>query len=195
MLVVNLLNERILNMDNNLNFKDIEENKNLIAETTYNSISNLFSKEEQKNILVAEINPEYMDGIKLCEHYNIDIKTGINCLICECKRSENKSYVALLVPTGYKYNMSSTVKKYTNSRMVSVAPLEYVLEQTKMEYGSINPIELPQEWNIFIDPKVMEVDRIICGSGLQKSKLSLPSKYLLKLKNVEILENLAKEVN
>ena len=64
-----------------------------------------------------------------------------------------------------------------------------------MEYGSINPIEFPQEWNIFIDPKVMEVDRIICGSGLQKSKLSLPSKYLLKLKNVEILENLAKEVN
>ncbi len=115
-------------MDNNLNFKDIEENKNLIAETTYNSISNLFSKEEQKNILVAEINPEYMDGIKLCEHYNIDIKTGINCLICECKRSENKSYVALLVPTGFKYNMPSTVRKYTNSRMVSVAPLEYVLE-------------------------------------------------------------------
>ena len=64
-----------------------------------------------------------------------------------------------------------------------------------MEYGSINPIELPQEWNIFIDPKVMEVDRIICGSGLQKSKLSLPSKYLLKLNNVEILENLAKEVD
>ncbi len=79
--------------------------------------------------------------------------------------------------------------------MVSVAPLEYVLEQTKMEYGSINPIGLPQEWKIFIDPKVMEVDRIICGSGLQKSKLSLPSKYLLKLNNVEILENLAKEVD
>ncbi len=64
-----------------------------------------------------------------------------------------------------------------------------------MEYGSINPIGLPQEWKIFIDSKVMEVDRIICGSGLQKSKLSLPSKYLLKLNNVEILENLAKEVD
>ena len=39
----------------------------------------------------------------------------------------------------------------------------------------------------------MEVDRIICGSGLQNSKLSLPSKYLLKLNNAEILDNLAKE--
>lgn len=113
--------------------------------------------------------------------------------MCECKRGENKKYVALLVPTGYRYNMSSTVRKHTNSRMVSVAPLEYVLEKTKMEYGSINPIGIPSEWMIFIDPKVMEVDRIVCGSGLQKSKISLPSKYLLKLENVEILDNLAKE--
>lgn len=179
-------------MDNNLDFKKIEENKDLIAETTYNCIKSLFSKEEQENILVAEIDPEYMDGIKLCEHYNIDIKTGANCLVCECKRGENKSHVALLVPTGYKYNMSSTVRKYTNSRMVSVASLDFVLEQTKMEYGSINPIGLPKEWKVFIDPKVMEAERIICGSGLQKSKLSLPSKYLLKLNNVEILEDLAK---
>lgn len=182
-------------MHNKLEFKKIVDNKKLVSESTYKCIENLFSKEEKSNILVAEIDTEYMEGIKLCEHYNIDIKTGVNCLVCECKRGENKNYVALLVPTGYKYNMSSTVRKYTNSRMVSVAPLEYVLEKTKMEYGSINPIGLPQEWKIFIDPKVMEVDRIICGSGLQKSKLSLPSKYLLKLNNVEILENLAKEVD
>ena len=62
-----------------------------------------------------------------------------------------------------------------------------------MEYGSINSIVLPNEWKILIDSKIMEVDRMICGIGLQKSKFSLPSKYLLKLRNVEVLENLAKE--
>ena len=180
-------------MTKRLNFKKIVECKNLVSESTYNCINNIYSEEEKSNIFVAEIDPEYMDGVKLCEYYNIDIKTGANCLICECKRGDNKSYVALLVPTGYRYNMSSTVRKYTNSRMVSVAPLEYVLEKTKMEYGSINPIGLPNEWKVFIDPKVMEVDRIICGSGRKESKLSLPSKYLLKLNNAEILENLAKE--
>lgn len=176
-----------------LQFKKVVENKNLVAKPTYDYIDKFFTEEEKNNLLVAEINPEYMDGIKLCKQYNIDIRMGVNCLICECKRSHNKEYVALLVPTGYKYNMSSTVRKHTNSRMVSVAPLDYVLEQTKMEYGSINPIGLPNEWKIFIDPKVLEVDNIICGSGLQKSKLSLPSKYLLKLNNIEIIENLAKE--
>ena len=181
-------------MENNkLEFEKISNNKDLISESTLKCIQSTFSQEEIDEILVAKINPEFMDGIKLCEHYDIDTKTGANCLICECKRGENKNYVALLVPTGYKYNMSSTVRKHANSRMVSVAPLEYVLQETKMQYGSINPIGLPENWKIFVDPKVMEVERIICGSGLQNSKLSLPSKYLLKLNNVEILNNLTKE--
>lgn len=180
-------------MNNELEFKKVVDNKELVAEPTYNCIDKLFSEEEKNDFLVAEINSEFMDGIKLCEHYNVNPKIGANCLICECKRGENKSYVALLVPTGYRYNMSSTVRKYTNSRMVSVAPLDYVLEKTKMEYGSINPIGLPEDWKLFIDPKVLKVERIICGSGLQKSKISLPSKYLLKLNNAEVLENLAKE--
>lgn len=179
-------------MDNKLEFKHITDDK-LVSKPTFDCINSIFSDKEKNDILVAEISPEYMDGIKLCEYYNIDARTGANCLICECIRGENKNYVGLVVPTGYKYNMSSTVRKLMNARTVSVAPLDYVLEETKMEYGSINPIGLPKEWKIFIDSKVMDVDRIICGSGLQKSKLSLPSKYLMKLPNTEIINNLAKD--
>ena len=180
-------------MKQELIFNKIINKQELVSKATYNCIINTFSKEEQKEILVAEINPQYMDGLKLFENYNIDSYLGVNCLICECKRKDLIQYAALLVPTGFKYNMSSTVRKHTNSRMVSVAPLEYVLKKTKMEYGSINPIGLPDDWKIYIDPIVMESDMIICGSGLQKSKLCLPSNYLLKLNNVEILENLAKQ--
>lgn len=179
--------------NNKLVFEKIINKQDLVAVSTLNCIQNIFTPKEIDEILVAEINPEYMDGIKLCEYYGIDVKIGVNCLICECKRAESKNYVALLVPTGCKYNMSSTVRKHTNSRMVSVAPLEYVLQETKMEYGSINPLGLPENWKIYVDPKVMKNERIICGSGLQKSKLSLPSKYLLKLNNVEVLDNLVKE--
>ena len=177
-----------------LKFNKVTENKNLVANSTYNSIINTFNEDEQDNILVSEIDQNYMDGNLLCEHYGVDPNTGVNCLICECKRGDIKSYVALLVPVGYIYSMNKTVRKYTNSRMVSVAPIDFVLDKTGMEYGSINPIGLPKEWKIFIDPKVLEVERIICGSGVQKSKLSLPSKYLLKLDNAEILNDLAIEM-
>lgn len=179
-----------------LDFKCIldKDINNLVSAPTMNCLKKYLTEEELKDVYVACIDEEYIDGIGICEHYNVDTKNGANCLICECKRGDNRKYVALVVPVSYKYNMSTTIRKYTNSRMVSVAPLEKVLEDTKMEYGSINPIGLPDYYDIIIDTKVMDVDRIICGSGLRISKLSLPTAYLRKLPNVYIMDNVAKEI-
>lgn len=90
--------------------------------------------------------------------------------------------------------MGSVVRKYTNSRVVSVAPLEYVLDKTKLEFGSITPIGLPDDWQILVDPLIKEQQNIIIGGGLVKSKISLPTELFLKLPNVEIVEGIAKQV-
>lgn len=171
-----------------------ENAANMVSKPTINCLMKYLTHEELKNVFVASIDEEYIDGTSICEHYNVDTKNGANCLICECKRGNVRKCVALVVPVGYKYNMSTTIRKYTNSRMVSVAPLEKVLEDTKMEYGSINPIGLPDEYDIIIDSKVMNVDRIICGSGVRISKLSIPTEYLKKLPNIYIMDNVAKEI-
>ena len=180
-------------MKETLDFIEVVNNKDLVSKPTYKYIMDNFTEEEINNFFVARINPEYMDGISLFNHYRINDKLGVNCLICECRRNADVKYVALLVPTGYKYNMSSVVRKHVNARVVSVANLDYVLESTGMEYGSINPLGLPDNWKVLIDPKVLNSEYIICGSGLKTSKISFPSKYLLRIKNSELLENLAKE--
>ena len=63
-----------------------------------------------------------------------------------------------------------------------------------MEYGSINPLGLPENIKILYDPLVLKEKFIICGSGLQNSKIMLPSKYIEKLPNSMRLDNLAKIV-
>ncbi|MFA5602803.1 MAG: YbaK/EbsC family protein [Bacilli bacterium] len=175
-----------------LDFKPVIDNKDLVSSSVLEAILDLNNKED---ILVAEIDQNYAGGLELCERYKVDPKYGANCLIVEAKRSDAKTYAALLVPVGYKYNMSTVVRKQLNARMVSVAPLNFVLENTKMEYGSITPIGIPTDWLIFIDPLVLKQDKIIIGSGLKKSKLMIPSFILLKLPNAIILEGLAKEGN
>jgi len=177
-----------------LDFAPIIDNKDLVSECIFDLINKNFDGDEKEKILVASINPNYADGKKLCEMYNIDEAMGFNCLIVECKRNEEKKYCALVVPIGYRYNMSSTVRKYTNSRMVSVAPLEYVLDKTKMEYGSITPIGLPDEWEVLIDPMIKDKDVVIIGGGILKSKIMIPVSLLLKLPKVKIIEKLAKEI-
>ena len=178
----------------NLKFNPIIESENLVPSCIYNFVSKWDNDNEKNKFLVAEINPEFADGNKLCEEYNIDKKIGFNCLIVECKRNEIIKYCALIVPIGYKYNMGSVVRKYTNSRIVSVAPLDYVLDKTKMEFGSITPIGLPEDWQILVDPLIKEQENIIIGGGLVKSKISLPTELFLKLPNVEIVEGIAKQV-
>ena len=42
-------------MDNKLNFNKVIDNKDLVSESTYNCINNIFSDEEKNNILVASI--------------------------------------------------------------------------------------------------------------------------------------------
>jgi prolyl-tRNA editing enzyme YbaK/EbsC (Cys-tRNA(Pro) deacylase) len=176
-----------------LEFVPVVYNKELVPQCIYDYVNKFIEKERQNEILVTEINPNYAEGHKLREVYSIDKSMGFNCLIVECKRNNDKKYCALIVPIGYKYNMSNVVRKYTNSRMISVAPLEYVLEKTGMEYGSITPIGLPTEWEILIDPLVKEKEKIIIGGGLAKSKIMIPVDLFLKMPKVKILENLAKK--
>ncbi len=176
-----------------LEFVSIKDNKDLVACVTYDFLIKYFAN-NITDFKVAKINPEYMDGYSLFAHYELDSFIGINCLICEVIKKDSRELVALLVPTGYKYNMSSIVKKYFNAKRVSVAPLEEVLSLTKMEYGSINPFGLPENMKILYDPLVLKSEFIICGSGLQKFKIMLSSKYIEKLPNSNTLENLAKIV-
>lgn len=177
----------------NLEFKPILENKNLVSKNILEFIDNNF--ENKNEIFVVKIDHKYAGGEEFCEHYNIDKMDGFNCLIVSCKRKDVVKYCALLVPVGYRYDMSGVVKKYTDSRKVAVAPLDYVLEKTNMEYGSITPIGLPSEWKILIDSKINDVKYVVLGSGLKHSKLLINTKLLLSMNNVEVIDKIAKEYN
>jgi len=61
-----------------------------------------------------------------------------------------------------------------------------------MEYRSITVVGLPESWPILIDPRIVLLERVFVGSGLQKSKLSLLRKMLLELPNAYVLEELCK---
>lgn len=177
-----------------LKFSPVLDRADLVSETVYDAVNKWSGPQDKKDFLVTEIDPDFAGGLELCEKYKVNQENGANCLVVVGTRGANKTFASCLVPVGYKYNMSGVVRKTLNARQVSVAPLDYVLAETKMEYGSITPIGLPAEWIIFIDPLVLKSERIIVGGGLVKSKLSIPSKALLSLPNATILEGLAKLV-
>ena len=173
----------------NIEFEPLLNKTYLVPLSVYERTATFNNPDE---ILVAEIDPTCADGNTLCETYNLDHKMSIKCLIVESNDDDKeKVRAAILLPIDYKYS-SSTVKKILESRDVTFSPLEEIIEATGMEYGSITPIGLPENYHILIDPLVLDNERIIVGGGLKKSKILMPSQTLLEIPNSKIVENLSK---
>lgn len=176
-----------------LTFESIINRFDLVAPPVKKIAENWQGNTPVEDIWVTEIDPKYMGGIELCEHYGISQNEGANCVVVEAIRGENKTLVACLIPVNCKHaDFNGVVRKHLNARRVSLAPLNEVIKKTNMEYGSITAFGLPESWPILIDSSVASLERVIIGAGLQKSKLSLPVKALLELPNVHVLEGLCK---
>ena len=61
-----------------------------------------------------------------------------------------------------------------------------------MEFGSITPLGLPNDWFILADASIFEQTDVIIGGGLVKSKLQIATKDLKQIPNLIVVENLAK---
>ena len=61
-----------------------------------------------------------------------------------------------------------------------------------MEYGGITPSGLPEDWPLLIHAAVAASARVVVGSGLRRSKLTLPGKALAELPGARVLDGLAR---
>ena len=61
-----------------------------------------------------------------------------------------------------------------------------------MEYGGITPIGLPADWPIYVDEAVASTPRVVIGSGIRRSKLTLPGAALASLPGAVVLPGLGR---
>lgn len=174
----------------NLEFRPIHENDELLPAAVS---AFLMPYAEKYDIQAAEIDPAFADGENMHVQYGVRYEEELNCLVVEGSRDETKRYAALVVPYGKRANMNAKVRNPLNARKVTFAPLEYVTVMTGMEYGSITPVGLPEDWMVLIDSSVMNEEYVIIGGGRACSKLKIPSALFAEMKNAMIIEGLAKD--
>lgn len=172
-----------------LHFQPASDQLNLITPTMADFLQKhkLLTK-----VQVAEIDPQYADGIKFSKKYNIDLANELNCLIFQGERNGKPKYAAAVVQSGKRVNSGAVLKHAMDASKISFANLSEVLQQTKMELGSITPVGLPDNYQILIDQDVQHLNTVIVGSGKKNSKMLLNVDVLLGLPNVKLIANLAK---
>jgi len=141
---------------------------------------------------VIDCEPELADTRDFCDHYGYSIDESANVLLIASKRGEPK-FAACMVLATCRLDVNKTARKKLGVSRISFANPELTRELTGMELGGVTPFGMPENVPVWIDSRVMKCDRIILGGGNRSSKIVLTPAMLLKIPNVEVVENLAYE--
>lgn len=172
-----------------LDFRDTRQHYELVAEPTKAAIDD----NNLHDVLAAEIDASLADTAAFCEAYDIELDVSANCVVVEAKRADKTWYAACLILATNRADINGVVRRQLNARKISFAPMDTAISLTKMEYGGITPIGLPDDWQLLVDDAVVKKEHVIIGSGIRGSKLLVHGSIFSSLPNTTVLDIAKKE--
>lgn len=170
-------------------FGDTKRHYELVAEPTKAAIDN----NNSHDVLVAEIDADLADTAAFCKAYEIGLDVSANCVVIEAKRADKTWYAACLILATDRADINGVVRRQLNARKISFAPMDTAISLTKMEYGGITPIGLPNDWQLIVDDAIIKKEYVIIGSGIRGSKLLVHGSIFSSLPNTTVLDIAKKE--
>jgi prolyl-tRNA editing enzyme YbaK/EbsC (Cys-tRNA(Pro) deacylase) len=141
---------------------------------------------------VAEIDPGLADTAAFCERYGVPLDESANCVVVAGRREGETRFAACVVLATTRADVNGVVRRQLDVRKASFAATDVAVAQTGMEYGGITPIGLPPGWPLFVDAAVAAGPRVVVGSGVRRSKLTLPGAALAQLPGAVVVAGLAR---
>lgn len=172
-----------------LDFSDAKQHSELVAEPTKVALNSGL-----EDVLVAEIDASLADTAAFCETYDIGLDVSANCVVVEAKRADRTWYAACMILATDRADINGVVRRQLDARKISFAPMDTATSLTKMEYGGITPIGLPNDWQLLVDEAITKKEHVIIGSGIRGSKLLIPGSIFSSLPNTTILDITKKEM-
>jgi prolyl-tRNA editing enzyme YbaK/EbsC (Cys-tRNA(Pro) deacylase) len=142
-------------------------------------------------VAVVEIDPEQADTAAMSAAYDLPMDTGANCVVIAGSRAGEERIAACVVRADTRADVNNRVRRLLDARKASFLPMDRAVAESGMEYGGITPLGLPSEWRVLVDPRCLDIDVAIIGSGIRRSKLLLPGRLLGELPGAEVVDELA----
>ena len=140
-----------------------------------------------------EIDPDLADTAMFCERYSFPMEQSGNTIIVASKK-EPKVFVACVVLATTRLDVNKRVRKLMGVSKASFASAEEMKVLTGMEVGGVTPFSLPEELQLYVDSRIMELDWVILGGGGRDRKLKISPEVFHQL-DAEIVDNLALPIN
>lgn len=172
-----------------LDFDDVKQHSELVAPETKEAVD----KNDLSDVLVSEIDGNLADTAAFCEAYDIGLDVSANCVVVEAKRADKTWYAACMILATNRADINGAVRRQLDARKISFAPMDTATSLTKMAYGGITPIGLPDDWQLIVDEAITQKAHVIIGSGIRGSKLLVPGSIFANLPNTTIIDIAKKE--
>ncbi|MGB0099386.1 MAG: YbaK/EbsC family protein [Nocardioides sp.] len=147
--------------------------------------------EHADRVGVVEIDPDLADTAALATAYDLGMDTGANCVVVGGRRDGTERVAACLVRADTRADVNNLVKRTLDVRKASFLAMDRAVEESAMEYGGITPVGLPGDWRLLVDPRVLDIEVAVIGSGLRRSKLLIPGALAAELPGAEVVDGLA----
>jgi prolyl-tRNA editing enzyme YbaK/EbsC (Cys-tRNA(Pro) deacylase) len=161
--------------------------EDLLADPVAAALTGWSHREE---VAVFEIDPDLADTAALTQAYSLPMTASANCVVVAGRRGGEERVAACVVRADTRADVNNVVKRALDVRKASFLPTDRAVAETGMEYGGITPLGLPPDWPLLVDAAVAKAERVIVGSGLRRSKLSVPGAVLANLPGAEVLDGL-----
>jgi prolyl-tRNA editing enzyme YbaK/EbsC (Cys-tRNA(Pro) deacylase) len=168
------------------------ERPDLLAAPVAAALAELAGVIPADEVGVAEIDPDLADTAAFCAEYGVGLTESANCVVVYGRRDGQTRMAACMVLATTRADVNGLVKRELDVRKASFAAMETAVELTGMEYGGITPIGLPGGWPVFVDEVAAAQPRVVIGSGIRRSKLTLPGAALARLPAAAVLAGLGR---
>jgi prolyl-tRNA editing enzyme YbaK/EbsC (Cys-tRNA(Pro) deacylase) len=168
------------------------ERPDLLAAPVATALADLAGKLPADEVGVAEIDPALADTAAFCQRYEVELSESANCVVVAGRRDGQTRMAACMVLATTRADVNGVVRRELDVRKASFAAMETAVEMTGMEYGGITPIGLPDDWPVYVDEAVAAHPRVVVGSGLRRSKLTLPGAALARLPGAVVVQGLGR---
>lgn len=139
---------------------------------------------------VVPCDPALADTAEFCATYGFSPSESANAIVVVGK-TDPPRYAMCLVLADSRLDVNRTVRKRLGARKASFASAELTIELTGMEIGGVGPFGTSTELPLWVDDRIMALDRIILGGGGRDRKLLVPPATLAAHPTIEVVEGLA----
>ncbi len=141
---------------------------------------------------LVRCDPALADTATFCAAYGYHLDDSANTIIVVGK-TDPPRYAACVALATTRLDVNRAVRRRLGAKKASFAGAGETQSITGMAIGGVTPFGLPRGLPVWVDHRVMSLERVVLGGGSRNWKVVCSPQVLLRLPDADVVRDLARD--